>query len=409
MPRKHSTSLPCVLPRCHALLPAAWQTQTPRPNAQRRSSSRRVASRRTAERVKKTFSGQIPLRRVQCRQRAVHCDQSQKSGIASLLVPDIAARQRRTSLGRGLAFRRRAPLLTRSSRSPAAMFKATLAIAPLAVLACSSSSSPGATKPPCNEDPWECPAGQTCWPSDPSGFQCLNSGPGTAGSACDNTLGAPTCGDGLACLQFTPPGLGTCLAYCDPTDPIHACPGGQTCQAILEGSGGTTLHVCTGAAAMGGGGGTPVVTPDAGTPTPITGDGGPSAPCTAWANHEVAQCPGTDPASTLATCADGDSLYTPIGCGSEWEAYVACATQATYACSNGPNGCDSQQSDYFACQSAFASATGCSRISGATQASCSGPTPYAFGCVGALPQACVPAPSSGSAATLGCCPQFPAR
>jgi hypothetical protein len=287
-----------------------------------------------------------------------------------------------------------------------------LAFAPVAVLACSSSSSPSASQPPCNEDPWECPAGQTCWSTDPTGFACLNSGPGAAGSACNNTVGAPTCGDGLVCLQFTPPALGACLPYCDPTDPAHACPSGETCQIIAMGQGPMLIHACTGGAALDGGI-TPIASPDAGsdapTSTQVTGDGGPSAACTAWANHAVAQCPSTEANSTLATCDQGDSLYPPIGCGGEWDAYVTCATQATYTCGTGPVGCDSQQTAYFNCQSAFTSATGCSRVSGATQAACSGATPYAVGCVGALPQGCAPAASGGSGATFGCCPQFPAR
>lgn len=292
---------------------------------------------------------------------------------------------------------------------------AVLAFMACTTSACSNSSSPSAARPPCNEDPWQCPAGQTCWPTDTNGFQCLNSGPGAAGSACDNTIGASTCGDGLACLQFTPPALGTCLPYCDAADPSHACSAGSTCQIIGEGNTGTTtIHACiANGAASGDGGGAAAGTSDAGLdaggPTLPVGDAGPSAACTGWANHEAAQCPGAKVGGTLATCEQGDSLYPPIGCGSEWAAYVACGTQATYSCSDGSNGCDSQQSAYFACQSAFASATGCSKISGATQASCSGATPYAFGCVGAMPPGCVAAPSGASAATLACCAQFPAR
>ena len=109
--------------------------------------------------------------------------------------------------------------------------------------ACSSSSSP----PPCNENPWECASGQTCWPKDPQTFACLNSGPGKAGDACQNSLDSPTCGDGLACLQTSTAG-GTCRPYCDPASSSHACAAGQTCQLVaLGGAAGAQFHVCYGA------------------------------------------------------------------------------------------------------------------------------------------------------------------
>src|SRR5215207_3866951 len=57
---------------------------------------------------------------------------------------------------------------------------------------------------PCNEDPWQCPAGQTCWGTDVNGsaFACLNSGSGKAGDPCQNIVSSPTCGDGLACFAL---------------------------------------------------------------------------------------------------------------------------------------------------------------------------------------------------------------
>ncbi|HEX4445519.1 MAG TPA: hypothetical protein VH044_02235 [Polyangiaceae bacterium] len=113
----------------------------------------------------------------------------------------------------------------------------------VSVLACSSSSTPAAP-PPCNEDPWECPTTQTCWPKDQTSFECVNVGTGAAGDACVDTLGAATCGAGLACLQTDTTG-GHCLLYCDNTDVNHPCPSGQSCQtAFLLGTSGAQFHVC---------------------------------------------------------------------------------------------------------------------------------------------------------------------
>jgi hypothetical protein len=119
---------------------------------------------------------------------------------------------------------------------------AVLAVA-LVSAACSSSSAP---PPPCNDNPWECASGQTCWPKDAQNFACLNSGPGKAGDACQTSLDSPTCGDGLACLQIsTAPGR--CTPYCDPTSTAHACPAGQICQLVaLGGPGGPQFHACYG-------------------------------------------------------------------------------------------------------------------------------------------------------------------
>jgi hypothetical protein len=117
--------------------------------------------------------------------------------------------------------------------------------------ACSSTSSSSTPAPPCNENPWGCPAGQTCWPKDTTAFVCLNSGPGKAGAACQNVPASPTCGDGLACLQTTAAG-GTCTPYCSTTDTAHTCTGGATCQtALLAGSSGPEFHVCYGGAPPG--------------------------------------------------------------------------------------------------------------------------------------------------------------
>lgn len=132
----------------------------------------------------------------------------------------------------------------------------------LLLAACSSSSSSSnssdASTAPCNENPWECPSGQTCWPVTATSFQCLNAGPGTVGSTCANTAGSATCGAGLACFQAIGSTSGSCYTYCSNTDVTHACTGQDTCAAVeLGGTGGPTFSICV-----------PPMTgnPDSGTP-----------------------------------------------------------------------------------------------------------------------------------------------
>ena len=84
---------------------------------------------------------------------------------------------------------------------------------------------------PCNQDPWQCPAGQTCWPKDLAGtFACLNSAAGVKkGDTCANTVGAPTCGDGLACFQGVGEKAGRCVSYCDTAKAGRGCAAGEAC------------------------------------------------------------------------------------------------------------------------------------------------------------------------------------
>jgi hypothetical protein len=122
-----------------------------------------------------------------------------------------------------------------------------LVLAAVSILACSSKSNP-ATQP-CNENPWECPSGQTCWPTLSGSFECVNSGPGAAGSSCQDSAGVATCGDGLACLATTATN-GVCTPYCDNTNPAHACPAGLVCdmiQVLVSGAG--QYQACGGGAA----------------------------------------------------------------------------------------------------------------------------------------------------------------
>jgi hypothetical protein len=115
--------------------------------------------------------------------------------------------------------------------------------------------------PSCNEDPWSCADGQTCWPNLAADkFECFNAGLGQMGDACQNTVGQPTCGPDLACLQLQGEPQGQCTPYCDLQDPEHGCPTGLGCvKVILPTPAGKTFtfHVCNtqGQGGAGGSGG----------------------------------------------------------------------------------------------------------------------------------------------------------
>jgi hypothetical protein len=69
--------------------------------------------------------------------------------------------------------------------------QAFFAVSIFALTACSNG---GNSQGPCNLNPFECSAGQTCWVSDnntPPTFACLNSGPGKKGASCSPTIDAP--------------------------------------------------------------------------------------------------------------------------------------------------------------------------------------------------------------------------
>lgn len=117
------------------------------------------------------------------------------------------------------------------------------------LLACSSSESTPAATVPCNEDPWQCPAGQTCWPKDTTGgFACLNSAAGKAkGDSCTNIIASPSCGDGLACFQGVGDSTGRCVAYCDSVKAGRGCAAGETCQTAMLAGSSATFKICVGA------------------------------------------------------------------------------------------------------------------------------------------------------------------
>lgn len=112
--------------------------------------------------------------------------------------------------------------------------------------ACSSSSAPSGAGAPCNQAPFACPSGQTCWPVDASGnFACLGSKAGAkVGDGCVDTAGSPTCGDAMICLAIANPQQGTCAADCDPALPGRSCSANEICVAVAFASGGPQIHAC---------------------------------------------------------------------------------------------------------------------------------------------------------------------
>jgi hypothetical protein len=124
------------------------------------------------------------------------------------------------------------------------VFVAAAAVSSVAACSSSSSSDSGS----CSSNPFTCGAGQTCSVKDQSGtFACLTSGTGTKGSACQNTVGVTTCGDGLVCLQLVQAG-GTCASFCEPGNTAHGCAAGETCAAAKLAGTSETFFVCAGGA-----------------------------------------------------------------------------------------------------------------------------------------------------------------
>ncbi|UQA56661.1 hypothetical protein [Polyangium aurulentum] len=79
----------------------------------------------------------------------------------------------------------------------------------------------------CNEDPWMCGEGRTCWVNaSGTAFTCLNAGPKKIGESCNARTGEPECDEGLMCFQpASGEGSGTCVQNCDVEDPEHRCDG----------------------------------------------------------------------------------------------------------------------------------------------------------------------------------------
>jgi hypothetical protein len=127
----------------------------------------------------------------------------------------------------------------------------------LGAIACSSSSA-GAT--PCNDAPWQCGTGQTCWPDcvcssqqnctaqncTPQ-FSCVASNNAVPeGQNCDLVIGKAQCGDNQTCVEMQDSGAGNgiCRQYCDQHG---GCPSPDSCVELTVGnntSSSATERVC---------------------------------------------------------------------------------------------------------------------------------------------------------------------
>ena len=149
---------------------------------------------------------------------------------------------------------------TNRNRSALLLLATGLFACALAAPACSSDDEDDGGNDPagCNENPWTCPAQQTCWIDSSFEPQCLNSGQGQAGDTCTATVGSPECGDGLICFQEPNSADGVCVPFCDATDPAHGCTAPATCVHVqIQGNGtATDFHACFDTSGGGGAGGT---------------------------------------------------------------------------------------------------------------------------------------------------------
>src|SRR5262249_2325158 len=127
-----------------------------------------------------------------------------------------------------------------------AMGAAVLA-APSSLSGCGSSApATSASGADCTMNPLSCKLGETCWPVDDTPhFQCLKSQASNGFQAsCQQTIGAPTCGDRLTCDQAATNAPGVCTFYCDDAMGVP-CPNGYDCRITHVGStNGQTIQLC---------------------------------------------------------------------------------------------------------------------------------------------------------------------
>ena len=103
----------------------------------------------------------------------------------------------------------------------------------------------GDTSLPCNQDPWACPEGQTCWVDGSMTYQCVGVGPGALGDPCTLLIGGSPCGQDMGCVAPQGSTEGTCQRFCDPSGgACKACPEGQICTSITYSPPGQPINVC---------------------------------------------------------------------------------------------------------------------------------------------------------------------
>lgn len=104
-----------------------------------------------------------------------------------------------------------------------------------------NNNTPAPQTVPCDQDPWECPAGQTCWTTDGQSAQCLPSGKGQVGDACEPLQGTAGCSDALVCLRQPGWSAGECTPYCDAA---HPCPNGEPCTPVSVAGSSIAYRAC---------------------------------------------------------------------------------------------------------------------------------------------------------------------
>ena len=246
--------------------------------------------------------------------------------------------------------------------------------------------------------------GSVCNATEPCSVEC-------AAHADCSQLGATPTGSYLACIATCSGASATDFVCKDASGFVHqgaVCDGTPQCldgsdEANCGGNGTGGASNGTGGASGGASGGI------GGTSGGANSDAGsapaPSPECQAFVAHEITACPTLSRDTELLACAESTKEYAPEGCGTAWNAFIGCAANAAFSCTDGPSGCDTQMSGYFSCASKFVQKTGCDRLG--TDERCTDPTkPYLFGCLGGTaPSNCVLLPPTGGAPEA-CCSEF---
>jgi hypothetical protein len=108
---------------------------------------------------------------------------------------------------------------------------------------------------PCNENPWQCAANQTCWLNNASEYECKIQAFGVdPGDECLPLAGITTCGHNYICVQTVQQKKGICSKFCDPNDSNHACETGEVCSQVRISQASGTFHACAKTGTSGAGG-----------------------------------------------------------------------------------------------------------------------------------------------------------
>jgi len=135
------------------------------------------------------------------------------------------------------------------------------------------------------------------------------------------------------------------------------------------------------------------------------GDGAIADACGAQFDYSQANCPLQNASRDVSVmqCLQDHRDYEAFSCDASYDSWVACTGKAPYNCM-ADTGCEAQQNAYFTCQSRFVAKTGCTRLTPQDAKRCQDPKPYAFGCLGPAPSACVLVVDAG--AGIWCCPKL---